>query len=195
MPVYDEILEVEIISSPLVTGGDSPAKVPESLLSCQSSSRQKFSTPITLGGSLFRRKAPVPTSDPSPVNTTAKLPVHFPSLGSQEPSMSTSEYDSQSSLLSRQTSYSAENSVHLSSSKMSFTARTSSGKTISIEKKPPWKAVIREQEKRAEARAQKEAYYGVDIHGLLNNIEDQPPQPFQPRSPCPLLVIAKKQTQ
>ena len=130
----------------------------------------------------------MPTNDPSPLNATAKSPVHFPSLSSQESNMSTSEYDLQGSLLSRQTSYSTESSARLSTSKKSFTARTSSGKTISIEKKPPWKAVIREQEKRTEARAQKEAYYGVDIHGLLNNIEDQPSQPFEPRFPSISLV-------
>ena len=183
MPAYHEILEAEIVSSPLVVGGESPVEGPESQVSRHSPSPQKSSHPMMLGGSIFRRKAPAPTSDSSPVNTAAKLPVHFPSLSSQESNMSTSEYDLQGSFLSRQTSYSTDSSAHPSISRKSFTARTSSGKTVSIEKKPPWKAVIREQEKRAEARAQKEAYYGVDIHGLLNNIEDQPPQPFEPRFP------------
>ena len=56
-------------------------------------------------------------------------------------------------------------------SRRSLTARTSSGKTIIISKKPPWKAVLKAQEQRTASRAQKEAYYGVDIHGLLDNIE------------------------
>ena len=188
MSAYDDILEVEVVSSPppteqvLLDGGFEGAV---SSQQSQPSPQKNASTPFTLGGSLFRRKAAAPMKDSSPFDTSATLSSKMQPVGSQQ-STSTSEYDSQE-LRSERTTYPAETSLPSFTSKKSFIARTSYGKNLTIEKKPPWKAVIRDQQKRSEARAQKEAYYGVDIHGLLNHIEDQPPTPFQPRYSSPRL--------
>jgi hypothetical protein len=182
---YDDILEVEVVSSPPATGqvpSDEAFEGAASSQQSQPSPQKPASTPLTLGGSLFRRKAAAPLKDSSPFDTSAIISSKMQSIDSQE-SATTSEYQSRDPLLSHRPTYPAETTYPSFTSKKSFTARTSYGKTLTIEKKPSWRAVIRDQQKLSEARAQKEAYYGVDIHGLLNLIEDQPPTPFQPRSP------------
>ena len=64
----------------------------------------------------------------------------------------------------------------LPSHRQTLKACTSSGEVISISKKPEWKKVIASHERQAAAKAQKRAYYGVDIHRLLDNIEMAPNQ-------------------
>jgi hypothetical protein len=189
VPAYDDILEVDVVSSPPATRqvhSDQGFEGAASSQQSQPSPQKPTSTPFTLGGSLFRRKAAAPIKDSSPLDASTILSSKMQSIDSQE-SATTSRHESQDLLLSHRPTYPAENPYASFSSKKSFTARTSYGKTLTIEKKPPWKAVIRDQQKRSEARAHKEAYYGVDIHGLLNLTEDQPPTPFQSRSyfPCP----------
>jgi hypothetical protein len=189
VPAYDDILEVEVVSSPPATRqvpSDEGFECVASSQQSQLSPQKPTLTPLTLGGSLFRRKAAVPMKDSSPLDASTILSSKMQSIDSQE-SATISRHESQDPLLSHRPTYPSEGAYTSFRSKKSFTAGTSYGKTITIEKKPPWKAVIRDQEKRSEARAHKEAYYGVDIHGLLNLTEDQPPTPFQSRSyyfPC-----------
>jgi hypothetical protein len=52
-------------------------------------------------------------------------------------------------------------------------ACTSSGKTLKISKKPLWKKLQAGTAQQAAKRAQKEAYYGVDIHRLLDRINEK----------------------
>jgi hypothetical protein len=70
-------------------------------------------------------------------------------------------------------------------------AHTSSGKTLKISKKPVWKKLQAGTARQAAKRAQKEAYYGVDIHHLLDRINEEKGSTDNQylRSPLFLIVV------
>ena len=176
---YEDILEVEVISSPPSTAQlshDEEARVISS-----ETSQEKPITPLTLGGSKFRRKQVVPTDISSPLVLHASDNLEIdanPLLEAQDSRPTTSTFDS----IRSPPWFEHPEPLTSAATSRGLTARTSSGKTIIISKKPPWKAVLKAQEQRAASREQKEAYYGVDIHGLLDNIEGPTQQSSNKRS-------------
>lgn len=136
----------------------------------------KPTTPMALGGSRFRRKPIISTDISSPLIIQANHEMDIESNPLFDSQDSISVYDSVDSIMSPPQYESSASTTSATSSRRTLTARTSSGKSIVISKKAPWKAVLKAQEKRTAAREHKEAYYGVDIHGLLDNIEGQTQQ-------------------
>jgi hypothetical protein len=143
-------------------------------------SEENFVTPLTLGGSKFRRKTIVSSDISSPVTLSRDSTLESQSISlfsSQQSTSQMSEVDSHLSI----TSFRCESSTSVSTtsentSRQTLKACTSSGKIISISKKPAWKKILRAQEKQAASKAQKEAFYGINIHRLLDDIEAQPVQ-------------------
>ena len=158
---------------------------------------KKFATPPAsiIGGSNFRRRRIDPTdlsSPPKPTVPPRKSALQSMSdsqesisLFDSEPSIpSVSDYDPQPSPKPVPSTSTAPPAGSLI--RETLTARTSSGKTITISKKTPWKKVIQRQQQAAASKAQKEAYYGVDIHRLLDRIEDEKLQSSLPvHAPAP----------
>ncbi len=154
-------MEVEVISSP-------PMEELEVFdVQGESQEQERSVTPVMLGGSRFRRK-PAPPS--SPIENDSKN--SNPGFEVQESSHSNG-FEMPVSL----GKYGTSNTQIRTGGREFLTARTSSGKVISISKKPTWKKAIKQQEQTNAARALKQNYYGVDIHGLLNNIEKPNSQP------------------
>jgi ATPase family associated with various cellular activities (AAA) len=168
----DTIMEVEVISSP-------PMEELEVFeVEGEHQEQERSVTPVTLGGSRFRRKVAPPSS---PLENDSL--VSNAGFGDPESSQS-NEFVMPPSL----GKYGTSNTEMRTGGRNSLTARTSSGKVISISKKPAWKKVIKQQEQTAAARTFKQNYYGVDIHGLLNNIEKPTSQPTPTYLP-PLLTL------
>lgn len=149
-----------------------------------------------LGASKFRRKRVANVEISSPV-------ASGPSFGFDS-QMSPSPFDT--SDLTRNTSfqspppspprYQPSTSAAIlptSEGRDCLTARTSSGKPLRISKKPEWKKLKTITDRRAATRAQKEAYYGVDIHRLLDKIErDKGTAPHRYSSFRSLLTVVTK---
>jgi hypothetical protein len=138
-------------------------------------------TPMALGGSKFRRKQIVPADISSPVIVSATHDIDLASIPLFEPeesipTASTSESQTSIPTPPRQVPSTSTVIPPLPSYRQTLKACTSSGKVISITKKPQWKKIIASQEKQDAIKAQKEAYYGIDIHRLLDNIEATPNQ-------------------
>jgi hypothetical protein len=175
---YDDgILDIEVISSPPLRA-ISPPDQDITVLSMETMEETPV-TPLVLGGSKFRRKQIVPTDISSPVTISAthnkdSLPISLletQELGSSPPVV---EPPIPSPVRFQPSTLPSRNSTNLS-----VMARTSSGKVISISKKPTWKKLMKTQEQRDARKAQKEAYYGIDIHRLLDKIEDPSPSTQQ----------------
>ena len=169
-----DILDVEILSSPPSTALSlDNGKV---TIVSQETLQDKVTTPFTLGGSRFRRKPIIPTDISSPLAIPANHDIDIdsnPLFDSQDSIPSISAIDSLDSILSPpQYEPSTSETSGSATSRRTLTARTSSGKTVVISKKPPWKAILKDQQRRTAAREQKESYYGIDIHNLLNTIEN-----------------------
>ena len=175
MEGMEEVEEVEVISSP-------PMEEVEAFETQQEESQEQEPsvTPVRLGGSRFRRK-PAPPSSPLEKDSL----VSYAGFDSQEDTRSTG-FVMPPSLGNYGTSTSAETVTH---GRQYLTARTSSGKVISISKKPSWKKHIKQQEQKAASRALKQNYYGVDIHHLLDNIESTSSLPTTMYAP-PLLDLS-----
>lgn len=143
-------------------------------------SEENFVTPLTLGGSKFRRKTIVPGDISSPVILSKDHSIDSQSISifsSQESTSIMSEVTSHPPMNSFQCKSSATLSTSLENAgRQTLKACTSSGKIISLSKKPQWKKILKTQEKQAASKAQKEAFYGIDIHHLLDDIEAQPVQ-------------------
>ena len=176
----DDFIEVEVLSSP-PSRPKSPVDDEITLLSFEPFQQETSTvTPMALGGSNFRRKQIVPTDISSPVTVSATQDIDSPSIPlfdieeSIPPASSCS--DSHNSILATAQREPLLSAPPLHSHRQTLKAFTSSGKVISISKKPEWKKIIASQEKQAAVKAQKEAYYGVDIHRLLDNIEATPTQ-------------------
>lgn len=157
--------EVEVISSP-------PLEEVEIFETQQEESQEQDQerpvTPVTLGGSRFRRK-PAPPSPPLETDLRISNSARF---DSQE-DMQSAGFIMPPSL----GKYDTSNTEVRTGGREYLTARTSSGKVISISKKPNWKKHIKKQEQVTAARELKQNYYGVDIHRLLDNIEDTTSRP------------------
>jgi hypothetical protein len=148
-------------------------------------SQGRFVTPpaTMLGGSKFRRKPIISTDSSSPLKPTTNNPSESQdTFDSQQTLPSVSLYESQQSLPSPPRQPSPPTEVPAQSLvRETVTARTSDGKYITISKKPLWKKIQARQEKQATSKAQKEAYYGIDIHRLLDRIENDTLQSSLPR--------------
>jgi len=178
---YDnDFIDVEVVSSP-PSRPKSPVDDEITLVSFEPFQEYSTVTPIALGGSKFRRKQIIPGDISSPVTVSATHGIDLPSipLFELEESIPTaSSSDSQQSIPSppRHVPSTSTSLPPLPSYRQTLKACTSSGKVISITKKPEWKKIIAAQEKQDAIKARKEAYYGVDIHRLLDNIEATPHQ-------------------
>jgi hypothetical protein len=174
----DDFIEVEVLSSP-PSRAASPVEDEITLVSFEPFQEEMAVTPLALGGSKFRRKQIVPTDISSPVTISANVELSsLPLFDPEESLPKAAAADSQQSLPSPPR-YELSPSTALPpapSDRQTLRACTSSGKVISISKKPQWKKIIATQEKQAAAKAQKESYYGVDIHRLMDNVEAQPTQ-------------------
>ena len=156
--------EVEAISSPPME----EAQVFETQEETQELERERPITPVTLGGSRFRKKA-APPSSPLENNSHVSIDVGMDLQDDSQPM----GFVMPPSL----GKYGTSSTEARTGGRQYLTARTSSGKVISISKKPSWKKHIKQQEQVAAARELKQNYYGVDIHHLLDNIEDTPARP------------------
>ena len=151
---YEGILEIEVVSSP--EQEPEPEVFDDIQRTVPESEGQGPVTPLTLGTSRFRRTQALPELS-SPV--TSHMPIAdeivLESLSQQpllEPNSNT--------ILSIEPGQ-----------RQSYTARTSSGRQLTLRRIPEWKKIIAKQNQRDALQAQKDSYYGVDIHGLLNRIE------------------------
>ena len=154
-------MEVEVISSP-------PMEELEVFdVQGESQEQERSVTPVMLGGSRFRRKPALPSS---PLENDSQ--ISNAGFEVQESSLSNG-FEMPASL----GKYGTSNTQIRTGGREFLTARTSSGNVISISKKPTWKKAIKQQEQTNAARALKQNYYGVDIHGLMNNIEKPNSQP------------------
>jgi hypothetical protein len=185
---YNDIREIEAISSP-PSRAQSPVNKDVTVLSIDEP-QETFTTPPAskLGGSSFRRKPNVPTDISSPQKVSQNYIVESQdsvSFDSQETIPSVSLYNSQHSIPSPPRSTSpvipARPSV-----RETVIARTSSGEPLTISRKPPWKKVLAAQKQKESSRAQKAEYYGVDIHRLLDRIDDEKLQSSLPRYSSPI---------
>jgi hypothetical protein len=187
---YDDILDVEIISSPPLSA---KSVLDEEITIISHETLPDKPTPLlSLGGAKFRRKT-IMTNDISsplviPTNNDMNIDSHL-LFDSQDSIPSTLGLNAADSILLPLQYGSSVSTTSGTSSHRTLIAQTSSGETIVISKKPPWKAVLKAQERRTAAREQKEAYYGVDIHGLLDTIEGGPHQ-SSPKKYFPRLVHA-----
>jgi hypothetical protein len=166
--------EVEVISSPPME------EVAVFEMQDESQEQERPVTPVALGGSRFRRK-PAPPSSPLDKDSQVSNPL-FDSQESTQPA----EFIMPPSL----GNYGTSSTEIRTGGREYLTARTSSGKVISISKKPAWKKHIKQQEQNAASRALKQNYYGVDIHRLLDNIENTSSQPTPMYPPFSPLVPA-----
>lgn len=175
----DDFIDVEIPSSPL-SRPKSPIDDEITLLSFETLQQAQSITPTALGGSKFRRRQIEPTDISSPVTLSTTHDIDLPSIPLFDvhellPSASSSD------LTSIPTAARPESAPSIPfpqppTHRQTLTACTSSGKIISISKKPEWRKVIANHDRQAAAKAQKQAYYGVDIHRLLDDIERTPNQ-------------------
>jgi ATPase family associated with various cellular activities (AAA) len=156
---YEDILEIELLSSPVVEPSTVDIDPPTSVHEIE---KPRPVTPLTLGGSKFRRK-PATTESSSPV--ASQLP---PKEDISETKASVLRSFSE---LSSADVPSTSIQVIESGSRQSFTARTSSGRQFTIRRIPEWKKIISKQNQRTAIQTQKDSYYGVDINRLLNGIE------------------------
>lgn len=173
--VDDEILEV-VILSPSLSRAESPTdeEVVFDSLGPSEQIQENSVAPLSLGGSKLRRKRINP-SDISPPLISTNIDISLGDncvFGSDAPVCSTLPSKSQPLTFSF-TETSAPTSLQNVSGR-TMTACTSSGKVITINKIAPWKKFLTTQERINAANAQKDAYYGIDIHGLLNSMEPQP---------------------
>ena len=137
--------------------------------------QENLITPLQLGGSRFRRKtvnlADI-SSSPAPI-ANYDINSNTP-FDSQTSFSSALPLNSQPAILSRPRPESSNSSLPpVKLGHRTITACNSSGKQITFSKKAPWKKVLATQERIAASKAQKETYYGIDIHNLLNIIEHQ----------------------
>jgi hypothetical protein len=180
---YDDIRMIEVISSPPLRA-QSPVNNDIIVISIDEP-QEKFATPPAskLGGSSFRRKPFVSTDISSPRKVTQNYGLESQdsmSFDSQQTIPSVSLYDSQHSIPSPP-SPTFPIIPPRSSVRETVIARTSSGEPLTISRKPPWKKVLAAQKQKESSRAQKEDYYGVDIHRLLDRIDDEKLQSSLPR--------------
>lgn len=173
----EDILEIEVVSSPPREQDGLLADIP---ISKEPVEPLRPVTPLTLGGSKFRRKPVVPDSSPLHAETS----LHTEQVE-----------ETKASVLSSLDRLSSENvaSTFLpileTGFRENFTARTSSGKRITIPRKPAWKKVLARQTQRDALQAQKDSYYGVDIHAMLNTIERESEFPSYPEYVPPLFHV------
>lgn len=163
----DDIVHVERLTSP------PPASQGLAQVVSTDKPSQPSTTPLGLGGSTFRRKT-VATTDPSSSPVIPK-----PNENTESSNASPFEDLDIVSVPGTPTSMSSpppqDNSpasnIPPLSNRITLTAYTSSGKEISISKKPAWKKVIANQQRQDAIREQRRSYYGVDIHGLMDKID------------------------
>lgn len=177
---HDDFIDMEILSSP-PSRPKSPIDDDITLLSFEPLQQDAAVTPMGLGGSRFRRKQIVPTDISSPITVSATHGLDIPAIPLFEadellPSVSSSDLVKAIPSIARPESPPLASRPPLPSHLQTVKACTSSGEVISISKKPEWKKVIASHERQAAAKAQKRAYYGVDIHRLLDDIETAPNQ-------------------
>ena len=166
-----DVVDIEIVSSPPLTSGRGLGE--DVAIVSLEPSEGRTETPRLLGGSSFRRKQLDPRDISSPVTITAASNLHFDnsvffdSISALTPGFQTRIPSIPSQPLP---------STNLAASQRSIVARTSSGQLITISKKPPWKKVIKEKEQQHVEETRRQTYFGVDIHRLLYQIENQSPQ-------------------
>jgi hypothetical protein len=163
---FEDILEIEVVSTPEPELDEDPHGVDESMST--NDNEQKTPIPLTLGGSKFRRK-PVHV-DSSPITSNPPLTEIINFEESVVGSLS---------MPSPQIATSTSVPIIEAGNRQSFTGRTSLGRQVTLRRKPQWKKLIAKQNRRNAMKAQKDSYYGVDIHGLLNRIESASQFPSQ----------------
>jgi hypothetical protein len=173
---YYDLQDIEMIPSPLLS-----TEIPgdeDVIVSPFNEDSQE--TPVSsnvLGVSKFRRKHAANTDVSSPINPGPSVSV--------DSQISRSPFDTYD--LTQPTSFQLPPTLSPPQYQPSISAtiptktrardyleaRTSSGKTLKISKKPLWEKLQAGTAHQAAKRAQKEAYYGVDIHRLLDRINEE----------------------
>jgi hypothetical protein len=187
---YNDLQDIEMISSPPSSMEIPGHEEDVTILPSNEDTQETTVTSNVLGASRFRRKHATSTDISTPVN-------RGPSTVGVDSRISPSPFDTYD--LTQPTSFplpptlspryqpSTSATIPTTTGARSYLeAHTSSGKTIKISKKPLWKKLQAGTARQTAKRAQKEAYYGVDIHHLLDRINEEkgstPNQylPFQP---------------
>jgi hypothetical protein len=182
------VQDIEMISSP-PSSPEIPGDEDVIVLPFNEDSQETTVSSNVLGASKFRRKNAANTDISSPINPGLSVGVDSrispspfdtydltqPTSFQVPPTLSPPQYQpSTSATIPTRTG-----------ARDYLEARTSSGKPLKISKKPLWKKLQAGTARQAAKRAQKEAYYGVDIHRLLDRIKEEKgftPHQFSARS-------------
>jgi hypothetical protein len=171
---YNDLQDIEMISSPPssmeIPGDDEDVTI----LPSNEDTQETTVTSNVLGASKFRRKQAANTDVSTPVNrgpSTVRVdsrisPSPFDTYDLTQPT----SFQLPPTLSPRYQPSTSATIPTTTGARNYLEAHTSSGKAIKISKKPLWKKLQAKTARQTAKREQKEAYYGVDIHHLLDQI-------------------------